>query len=32
MTIPVDGKIVHGQTSIDESMISGESLPIDKKE
>jgi P-type Cu+ transporter len=32
MKIPVDGKIVSGRTSIDESMISGESLPIDKDE
>ncbi len=29
--IPVDGKIVEGTTSIDESMITGESVPIDKK-
>lgn len=29
--IPVDGHIVAGTTSIDESMISGESLPIDKE-
>jgi Cu2+-exporting ATPase/Cu+-exporting ATPase len=28
--IPVDGKIVKGETAIDESMITGESLPIDK--
>lgn len=28
--IPVDGKIVSGQTSIDESMITGEPLPVDK--
>lgn len=28
--IPVDGKIIEGVTSIDESMISGEPLPIDK--
>lgn len=30
--IPVDWIIVHGMSSIDESMITGESLPIDKKE
>ncbi len=29
--IPVDGKITHGGTSIDESMISGEPIPVDKK-
>lgn len=29
-SIPVDGVIVKGQTSIDESMITGESLPVDK--
>jgi Cu+-exporting ATPase len=29
--IPVDGKIIEGFTSIDESMITGESIPIDKK-
>ena len=28
--IPVDGKIIEGKTSIDESMITGESIPIDK--
>ena len=29
-TIPIDGIIVSGDTSVDESMISGESLPKDK--
>ena len=29
--IPVDGEIVDGESSIDESMISGESLPVEKK-
>ncbi len=28
--IPVDGVIIEGRTSVDESMITGESLPIDK--
>ncbi len=29
--IPVDGKITEGLTSIDEGMITGESIPVDKK-
>lgn len=30
--VPVDGVITKGQTSIDESMITGESIPAEKKE
>jgi Cu2+-exporting ATPase len=30
--IPVDGKITEGQTTVDESMISGEPIPVNKAE
>lgn len=29
-TVPVDGVIVSGQTSIDQAVMAGESLPVDK--
>jgi Cu+-exporting ATPase len=31
-TVPVDGEIVAGKTSIDESMVTGESIPVEKAE
>ena len=31
-TIPVDGVIVHGNTSVDQSVMTGESIPVDKGE
>lgn len=30
-SVPVDGEIIEGDTSIDEKMISGESIPVEKK-
>ncbi len=30
--IPADGEIVEGQTAVDESMLTGESLPVEKSE
>lgn len=30
--IPVDGIIIYGNTSVDQSVMTGESLPVDKKE
>lgn len=30
--IPLDGKIIEGTTSVDDSMLTGESIPVEKKE
>ena len=30
-TIPADGTIIHGNTSVDQSIMTGESLPVDKE-
>ena len=30
-SVPVDGQILHGETAVDESMLTGEPLPVDKE-
>lgn len=30
-TIPVDGEVVEGRTSVDEGMVTGESMPVEKR-